>query len=216
MKRHPRPRRQPTPSHLRMGFGRTTTKPPWFDCRIFDKERRDFGWVIKDFSSPDVEKEGRKAASAPFVHDTDTRLYRPTVPQRGRLSVEVPATPSSRTWVTRDVESSRYKGEKLIAMQDAYRRSHLQMLANLDASRRSEVRETICGRGRTINKPLLYPKNVTHQQALNLEHRGGQSLPYDSKLKPQSRAEPGPLELWNQHMYLPFSRTRSDFPGLTS
>lgn len=80
---------------------------------------------------------GRKGA-APFVHDTDPRLYRPTVPLRGTLSVEVPATPSSRTHVPRDVEVSGCKG-KLVAMQEASRCSHLQMLHNVETSRRSGI-----------------------------------------------------------------------------
>lgn len=40
------------PSYHWEGFGRKNTKPPWFNCRLFDKDRRDVGWVVKDFGRP--------------------------------------------------------------------------------------------------------------------------------------------------------------------
>lgn len=46
--------KRPAPSYHWEGFGRKNTKPPWFDCRVFDKERRDVGWVIKDYGAPSV------------------------------------------------------------------------------------------------------------------------------------------------------------------
>lgn len=85
-----------------------------------------------------ISREG----AAPFVHDDDPRIYRPTVPGKG-LSVEVPATPSSRTLVSRDSRRSISSfGEigaeaKLAAMKEASRHSRLQMLANVEISRRS-------------------------------------------------------------------------------
>eukprot|EP00752_Nemacystus_decipiens_P018484 g16573.t1 len=101
---------------------------------------------------------------------------------------------------------------KLAAMrEEASRQSHLQMLANVEISRRSELRETICGRGKTIVKPLLYPQTVSHQQALNLEKRAGQSAAFDAPPRPTAAVDPRP---WNQHMYAKYSRTRADFPGL--
>lgn len=78
---------------------------------------------------------GRKGA-APFVHDTDPRLYKPTVPLGNSLSVEVPASPSSRVLVPRDEEAAGCKG-KLVDMQKATRHSRQQMLVNMDVARRS-------------------------------------------------------------------------------
>ncbi|CAM9621158.1 unnamed protein product, partial [Laminaria digitata] len=205
--------KRPAPSYHWEGFGRKNTKPPWFNCRVYDKERRDVGWVIKDYGAPSaIDKPGRHGA-APFVHSADSRLYRPTVPFEGSLSVEVPATPSSRVMVPRDVEAAGCKG-KLVAMREASRHSHMQMLANMHVSRRSELRETIIGRGATIQKALLYPQTVTHQQALNLEKKAGPSLPFDAAPPPPSNRRESRFEPLNQHMYLPYSRTRADFPGL--
>ncbi|CAM9209509.1 unnamed protein product [Scytosiphon promiscuus] len=217
--------KRPAPSYHWEGFGRKNTKPPWFHCRVFDKERRDVGWVIKDFGPPSMlEKVRAREGAAPFVHDQDPRIYRPTVPSSaaaasGSLSVEVPATPSSRMLVPREAEfdgnKAGEKGKLAVVREEASRRSHLQMLANMEVSRRSELRETICGRGRTIKKPLLYPQNVSHQQALTLEKKGGQGPDYDAPQLAKAAAaaaaasDPHP---WNQHMYLPYSRTRADFP----
>lgn len=44
--------KRPAPSYHWEGFGRKNTKPPWFNCRVYDKERRDVGWVIKDYGAP--------------------------------------------------------------------------------------------------------------------------------------------------------------------
>lgn len=44
--------KRPAPSYHWEGFGRKNTKPPWFDVRIFDKERRDMGWVINNTDPP--------------------------------------------------------------------------------------------------------------------------------------------------------------------
>eukprot|EP00904_Undaria_pinnatifida_P000503 jgi/Undpi1/10453/HiC_scaffold_29.g12903.m1 len=159
--------KRPAPSYHWEGFGRKNTKPPWFDCRVYDKERRDVGWVIKDYGAPSAI-EPRREGAAPFVHNADPRLYRPTVPFEGSLSVEVPASPASRVMVPRDVEASGSKGKL----------------------------------------------TVTHQQALNLEKKAGPSLPYDAAPPPACNRGSGRLEPLNQHMYLPYSRTRRDFPGL--
>ena len=95
--------------------------------------------------TPQPPREG----AAPFVHDPDPRIYRPTVPALGaggRLSnVEVPATPSSRMLVPRHAEfdgagdgGAGDGKNKLAAMrEEASRQSHLQMLANVEISRRS-------------------------------------------------------------------------------
>ncbi|CAN0377615.1 unnamed protein product [Pylaiella littoralis] len=232
---HRHHQKRPPPSYHWEGFGRKNTKPPWFDCRLYDKDRRDVAWVIKDFGPPSaVNKPGREGA-APFVHDPDSRIYRPTVPAivaGGSLGVEVPATPSSRMLVPRGSEfdgggkdmpgvGGGIKNKLALLREEASRHSHLQMLANMEVSRRSELRETICGRGRTIKKALIYPQTVTHQQALNLEKRTGPGLAYDAPQVARAAAaaaaaaavDPHP---WNQHMYLPrYSRTRADFPGLS-
>ncbi|CAN0513853.1 unnamed protein product, partial [Ectocarpus sp. 8 AP-2014] len=115
----------------------------------------------------------RREGAAPFVHDPDPRIYRPTVPSKVstgcRFGVEVPATPSSQILVRReaefDGEGSRSGGgagktnNRLAMMrEEAHRHSHLQMLANVKMFRRSELGETICGRGKAIQKPLLYPQ----------------------------------------------------------
>lgn len=51
-----RPRR---PSHHLEGFGRKTTKPPWFNPRVYDKERRDISWIVKDSSPHGSHQEVR-------------------------------------------------------------------------------------------------------------------------------------------------------------
>eukprot|EP00903_Cladosiphon_okamuranus_P013754 g12803.t1 len=205
--------KRPAPSYHWEGFGRKNTKPPWFDCRVFDKDRRDVGWVVKDFGA--FPSQPPREGAAPFVHDPDPRIYRPTVPafgDGGRLSnVEVPATPSSRMLVSRHAEfdggggdggAGKGKGKNKLAMmrEEASRHSHLQMLANVEISRRSELGETICGRGKTIVKPLLYPQTVSHQQALTLEKRAGPSATFDAPTPacPAAAVDPQP---WNQHMY---------------
>lgn len=80
------------------------------------------------------------------MHDPDPRIYRPTVPSSaaaasGSLSAEVPATPSSRMLVSREAEfngDGRGNGNSLaVVREEACRRSHLQMLANKEVSRRS-------------------------------------------------------------------------------
>lgn len=89
------------------------------------------------------------------MHDDDPRIYRPTVPGgRGRLSVDAPATPSSRALVSRegarrrttdfggnDADGARLEEvgieAKLAAMSEAFKRSRRQMLANVEISRRS-------------------------------------------------------------------------------
>lgn len=96
--------------------------------------------------SPQPGREG----AAPFVHDPDPRIYRPTVPALGaggRLSnVEVPATPSNRMLVPREAEfdgggdrgaGSKRKNKLAVMREEASRHSHLQMLANVDICRRS-------------------------------------------------------------------------------
>ncbi|CAM9304205.1 unnamed protein product [Sphacelaria rigidula] len=223
--------KRPAPSYHWEGFGRKNTKPPWFDVRIFDKERRDMGWVINNTDPPGGSTKVRREGAAPFVHDDDPRIYRPTVPGgKGRLSVDTPATPSSRALVSREgtrrrtndfggnnVGGAKFEEAgakaKLAAMSEAFRGSRRQMLANLEISRRSELGETICGRGESIKKPLLYPQTVTHQQALTLEKKAGpRPLAEDDDTSAQ-REKPS-FEPWNQHMYLPYSRRRSDFPHL--
>ncbi|CAN0491564.1 unnamed protein product [Ectocarpus sp. 12 AP-2014] len=214
----------PSPSYHWEGFGRKNTKPPWFDCRLLDKDRRDVGWVVKDFGAPSLADKPRREGAAPFVHDPDPRIYRPTIPSKvpsGCCSVvEVPATPSSQILVRREVEfdgegrrsgGGAGKTNNRLAMmrEEAHRHSHLQMLANVEISRRSELGETLCGRGKTIRKPLLYPQAVSHQQALTLEKKTGPSPAYDAPPRPRSAVDHHP---WNQHMYLPYSRTRADFP----
>lgn len=69
------------------------------------------------------------------------------------------------------------------------------------------MQDLIFGNARPMNKPLLYPQNVTHNMMLAMEKRLGQTLPYDER--PPS--DHSPFERQTQHMYLPFSRTRADF-----
>ncbi|CAN0075485.1 unnamed protein product, partial [Ectocarpus fasciculatus] len=164
---------RPAPSYHWEGFGRKNTKPPWFDCRLFDKDRRDVGWVVKDFGAPSLADKPRREGAAPFVHDPDPRIYRPTVPAEVstgcRFGVEVPATPSSQILVRREAEfdgeesrrgdaTGKRRNGLAMMREEAHRHSHLQMLANVEISRRSELGEAICGRGKTIRKPLLYPQ----------------------------------------------------------
>lgn len=88
----------------------------------------------------------RKGA-APFVYDNDPRIYKPTVPVS--LNVEVPATPSSRTLVSRDGRGEEFGlVKKSGAMMEATRHSHLQMLANAEASRRSGAMCAAAGRSK--------------------------------------------------------------------
>ena len=61
------------PSYHWEGFGRKNTKPPWFNCRVFDKDRRDVGWVVKDFGAfPSQVGEGIR-------HTTNIQVAEPRV-----------------------------------------------------------------------------------------------------------------------------------------
>lgn len=88
--------------------------------------------IIRNVGPVQALREG----AAPFVYDSDPRIYRPTVPVG--LNVEVPATPSSRMLVSRGPCSEELGLDKKSGtMMEATRHSHLQMLANAEASRRS-------------------------------------------------------------------------------
>lgn len=105
---------------------------------------------VRPISVRRAPQPGREGA-APFVHDPDSRIYRPTVPAivvGGSLGVEVPATPSSRMLVPRGSEfdgggkdmpgvGGGIKNKLALMREEASRHSHLQMLANMEVSRRS-------------------------------------------------------------------------------
>ncbi|CAN0338506.1 unnamed protein product, partial [Discosporangium mesarthrocarpum] len=216
----PRRVQRTSPFYHWEGFSRKNTKPPWFNPRVFDKDRRDSSWVINvhlclvssQRSCPSGPLNKQDSRAAPFVQDDDPRVYRPTVPIS--LTLEEPASPQSRINLSRDGDTKMEIGweKKLSASHECARKSRLQRLANIEASRRSEVKTTIYGQGISVMKPILYPQNVTHQQALNLEKKAGPSPTFDQPLPRHHRQdnEETPTDPWNQFMYLPYSRTRAD------
>ena len=92
------------PSYHWQGFGRKSSKPPWFDQMTSQKRRPIFLWEGDAVGVPRVcpKKLGLKA---PYNHSTDDRLYRPVVPlERMDLSTLVPAPSAERLMVERDYD----------------------------------------------------------------------------------------------------------------
>lgn len=135
-------------------------------------------------------------------------IYRPEInPDKTRLEVSVPAPPAERMLVDRTHRDGREAGveAKMKRYSEESWRSACQRQANVRTSQDSELQETIYGRGKTIEKPILYPQKLSHQMALTLEGRVGPRLPFDQE-PPKSKE---PFAKWDQTMYVPYSRTRS-------
>ena len=60
-------------------------------------------------------------------------------------------------------------------------RVNRQREANVHAAHKSELHDTIYGQARIIEKPILYPQNLSHDMALSLENKAGPCLPYDQR-----------------------------------
>jgi len=209
------------PTYHWEGFGRKSTKPPWFEygrTKLDPLKRPETMWEAS--TRPGFGTTyGR---SNPFVHWPADRLYRPEVyPDRSRLEISAPASPNerqlvdvSRVQVAKSGRSTRLEAGRQEKFEryaaEAYR-NRMQCRANLHTSTMCEVKAMISGQAKTVERPLLYPSGeLKHQMVLALENRAGPSLPYDQK----PPVDTSPFPKWDQTMYIPYSRTRADFPQL--
>lgn len=193
------------PAYHAEGFGKKTTKPPWYSTTKADPSRKPVDIWENPRNMPLVEEKG-----APFILDSDPRLYRPTVPS-GKKEVE--ATPRSRCYVSAAAPQKEIGiEEKKIAMRNSYIQSRMQMKANLKDARASEVKDIIYGQADIIKTPTLFPQKIDHQIGLALEKKVGPKPFWDQM---PSKKESSGIK-WNQDMYVAYSRTRSDFPYLNT
>ena len=84
----------------------------------------------------------------------------------------------------------------------------MQRQCNMDVSTACVAKEMISGLARTIERPLLYPAgHLNHNMVLAMEGK-----PARPTLRQEAAAGASPYALWDQSMYIPHSRTRTDFP----
>ena len=124
--------------------------------------------------------------TAPYIHDhSDSRCYRPDiVPDKRKLEVCVPAPPDQRMLVERNPNPALSEmgfNQKVSLYNKESIRVNRQREANVYAAHKSELHETIYGQARIIEKPILYPQNLSHDMALSLENKAGPCLPYDQR-----------------------------------
>mmetsp|Transcript_75288 Transcript_75288/g.214139 ORF Transcript_75288/g.214139 Transcript_75288/m.214139 type:complete len:244 (-) Transcript_75288:253-984(-) len=199
------------PAHHWEGFGRKNTIPSWYDQSKVDKARR--AEVIWEASTVGLgPKMDHKSfdLTAPYIHDhSDSRCYRPDiVPDKRKLEVCVPAPPDQRMLVERNPNPALSEmgfNQKVSLYNKESIRVNRQREANVYAAHKSELHETIYGQARIIEKPILYPQNLSHDMALSLENKAGPCLPYDQR--PPTKEDTAPR--MNMKMYMPYSRTRT-------
>lgn len=210
------------PDHHWQGFGRSSSVPEWWDYgrrRIDSTKKPEFMWEASVTGLTRTLKPNTDG-TPPYIHDTsDNRIYRPEIiPDKNRIEVMVPAPLSQRGIVesigTRVVHGKKDKLEagldkKVFTYDRESHFSKMQRKANLGVSTECLAKDMIGGRARTIERPLLYPAgHLNHNMVLAMEGKASQTLPYDKRPPPDNT----PFKLWDQSMYIPHSRTRSDFP----
>jgi hypothetical protein len=156
----------------------------------------------------------------PYRHNNDDlRIYRPEIiPDKNRIEIMAPAPLSQRNIVQSMGERVIHgRKDKVEAGLDNKIRKYdtesytvgMQRKANVNVSTECVAKEMISGQARTIERPLLYPAgHLNHNMVLAMEGKAGQTLPYDKRPPPDT----SPFVRWDQSMYIPHSRTRTDFP----
>lgn len=195
------------------GFGRKSTKPPWYNVSEHDGTRRPLEqWEGGTCGHPRViEKILTKFP--PFVHTTDERSYVPTLPQSKRvLDVTVEAPAHERQILSRGHDGIEHGApDKYDTHAEETWRGRMQMHQNLRQSLKSELKEQIYGGRKPIPNPILYPQNLSHQMALSLENRAGPCQPFDQVPPTPDDEKVGNYKRVSQEMPLPYSRQRSEF-----
>ena len=210
------------PDHHWQGFGRSSSVPEWWDYgrrRLDSTKKPEVMWEAK-FTGLTRTLKPLTDNNPPYRHDnSDARIYRPEIiPDKNRIEVMVPAPLSQRNIVestgTRVIHGRKDKVEVGIDRKvGRYDReaftTKMQRQCNMDVSTACVAKEMISGQARTIERPLLYPAgHLNHNMVLAMEGKAGQTLPYDKRPPPDT----SPYALWDQSMYIPHSRTRTDFP----
>ena len=206
--------RHRNPEYHWEGFGRKSTKPPWYANVDHDGTRRPLEqWEGGTCGFPRViHKIATKYP--PFVHSRDDRAYRPDLPHsKAVLNQTRPAGDSERQILARHPETGVEHGvpEKYAACAEETVRNRCQMRANLKASLKSTLKEQIYGGLKPVKEPILYPQNLTHQMALSLEKKAGPNPPFDLVPPTPEEDKPGNFKRVSQEMPLPYSRIRSEF-----
>ena len=210
----PPPQKWQHPAFHWEGFGRKSTKPPWYDVYSLDKTRRPLeGWEGGTCGLRHEVGNKIKTENPPYVHQPDPRIYRAQMPlSRTILTQTRPAGHTERHILSladsgHDAGYEHGTAEKYGKGAEEAWRGRMQCSENMRRAIMSEMKQTIQGDARPIEKPFLYPNNLTHAMALSMEKKAAPNPPFDQR--PPTPEVKG--ERSSQHMYIGFSRTRSDF-----
>mmetsp|Transcript_28812 Transcript_28812/g.47664 ORF Transcript_28812/g.47664 Transcript_28812/m.47664 type:complete len:207 (-) Transcript_28812:319-939(-) len=190
------------PSYHWEGFGRKSTKPPWFNQVELDPGRKPVEqWEGETCGVPRVQKKELSGRLPPGYNTRSDQIRRLMEPDASthRLAGQNVMRGTEKSLTASYSESSLH--------------SRKQMQANREAAMTSELSNTLYGRSRPLSKPVLYPTNVDHAMALVLEKKVGPRPAWDQRPPPPSSAAARPYQ-WDQTQFMPFSRTRKDFSHL--
>ena len=207
--------RHRNPEYHWEGFGRKSTKPPWYANVDHDGTRRPLEqWEGGTCGFPRViHKIATKYP--PFVHSRDDRAYRPDLPHsKAVLNQTRPAGDSERQILARHPDTGIEHGvpEKYAVHTDETVRNRCQMRANLKASLKSTLKAQIYGEFKPVEGADPVPAEPDAPDgALAREEGGPRTRPSTRCRRRPTRTSRAASSASSQEMPLPYSRIRSEF-----